>query len=148
MRAVVQRVREAGVVVNGRSVAAIGTGLLALLGIGKHDDITVAHWLAEKLVHLRIFEDDAGKFAHSILDVGGAVLLVSQFTLYADTRRGRRPSFSDAAPPEHAAPLCDEVAARLRACGVSVATGVFGAHMQVHLINDGPVTVCLDSTAR
>ncbi|HUI27277.1 MAG TPA: D-aminoacyl-tRNA deacylase [Candidatus Kryptonia bacterium] len=148
MRAVVQRVREAGVTVDGRRLAAIGAGLMVLLGIGHDDDAAAAIWMADKLAHLRIFENAERKFDRSVRDVGGSVLLVSQFTLYADTRKGRRPSFSDAARPEQAAPLCNEVATLLRTRGVAVATGEFGARMQVDLINDGPVTVWLDSAAR
>jgi D-tyrosyl-tRNA(Tyr) deacylase len=145
MRAVVQRVREASVCVAGRPVAAIGEGLLALIGVGTGDQVSDAEWLADKLVHLRIFENDLGKFDRSVRDTGGAVLLVSQFTLCADVCKGRRPSFSDAARPEVAAPLCAAIADRVRAHAVPVATGEFGAHMQVALINDGPVTIWLDS---
>lgn len=145
MRAVVQRVREASVTIDGNAVATIGKGLMVLLGVGHSDDEVAASWMADKLTHLRIFENDAGKFDRSILEIGGSVLLVSQFTLYADTRKGRRPSFSDAARREHAAPLCEAVAEQLRRRNVPVATGRFGAHMQVSLINDGPVTVWLDS---
>jgi D-tyrosyl-tRNA(Tyr) deacylase len=145
MRAIVQRVREASVTVEGRRIAAIGVGLMVLLGAGHADSTSDAEWLADKLVHLRIFDNDDGKFDRSVLEIGGGVLLVSQFTLYADTRKGRRPSFTDAARPEQAAPLCESVAARLRHHGLPVATGQFGAHMQVALVNDGPVTLWLDS---
>jgi D-tyrosyl-tRNA(Tyr) deacylase len=145
MRAIVQRVREASVTVEGRRIAAIGVGLMVLLGAGHADSTGDAEWLADKLVHLRIFDNDDGKFDRSVLEIGGGVLLVSQFTLYADTRKGRRPSFTDAARPEQAAPLCESVAARLRHHGLPVATGQFGAHMQVALVNDGPVTLWLDS---
>jgi len=147
MRAIVQRVREASVTVEGQRVAAIGVGLMVLLGAGHADSTSDAEWLADKLVHLRIFDNDEGKFDRSVLEIGGGVLLVSQFTLYADTRKGRRPSFTDAARPEQAAPLCEAVAARLRRHGLPVATGQFGAHMQVALVNDGPVTLWLDSQA-
>jgi len=147
MRAIVQRVREASVTVEGQRIAAIGVGLMVLLGAGRADSAIDAEWLAEKLVHLRIFDNDDGKFDRSVLDIGGSVLLVSQFTLYADTRKGRRPSFTDAAHPEQAAPLCDAVAASLRRHGLPVATGQFGAHMLVALVNDGPVTLWLDSQA-
>ncbi|MBI4515775.1 MAG: D-tyrosyl-tRNA(Tyr) deacylase [Deltaproteobacteria bacterium] len=148
MRAVVQRVREAAVAVAGRQVAAIGPGLLVLVGVGTGDEPADATWLADKLAHLRIFENTEGKFDRSVNDVGGAILLVSQFTLYGDTRKGRRPSFSAAAHPEQAAPLCEAVAEQLRRQGVPVAVGQFGAHMQVALVNDGPVTLWLDSEAR
>lgn len=147
MRAIVQRVREASVTVEGRRIAAIGVGLMVLLGAGRADSAIDAEWLAEKLVHLRIFDNDDGKFDRSVLDIGGSVLLVSQFTLYADTRKGRRPSFTDAAHPEQAAPLCDAVAASLRRHGLPVVTGQFGARMLVALVNDGPVTLWLDSHA-
>lgn len=145
MRAVIQRVSEASVTVDDVVVGKIGPGLLVLLGVGAGDDMAIAELLAEKIANLRIFSDAAGRFNHSLLDVGGAVLVVSQFTLYADTRRGRRPSFSDAAPPEVAAPLIDMFAAALRRLSVEVATGSFGAHMHVALVNDGPVTILLDT---
>ena len=119
---------------------------MMLLGVGPADTQADADRLAEKAVNLRIFSDDAGKFNRSLLDVGGGALVVSQFTLYADARKGRRPSFSDAAPPDIAKPLCDYFAQRLRDAGVkAVATGVFGAHMHVEIHNDGPVTIWLDS---
>ena len=145
MRAVIQRVSEASVSVAGEVVGQIGTGLLVLLGVGRDDSSAEAELLAEKTAHLRIFPDDAGRFNRSILDIGGAALVVSQFTLYADTRRGRRPSFTQAAPPEVAAPLVTTFAAALRTYGLEVATGSFGAHMRVALVNDGPVTILLDS---
>jgi D-aminoacyl-tRNA deacylase len=148
MRAVVQRVREASVAVNRRPVARIGAGLLVLVGVGHGDDLAAVAWLAEKIAHLRIFENAEGKVDRSVLDEGGAVLLVSQFTLYADTSKGRRPSFTDAAHPQQAAPLCEDLALKLRAYGVPVATGEFGAHMEVALVNDGPVTLWLDSATR
>jgi D-tyrosyl-tRNA(Tyr) deacylase len=147
MRAVIQRVSEASVTVEGDVVGRIGLGLLVLLGVGAGDGPAEAALMAEKIANLRIFPDDAGRFNRSALDVGGAALVVSQFTLYADTRRGRRPSFSNAAPPEIAAPLVDAFAAAMRERGMVVATGVFGAHMHVALLNDGPVTIMLDSDA-
>ncbi|MEP7187730.1 MAG: D-aminoacyl-tRNA deacylase [Roseiflexaceae bacterium] len=146
MRTVIQRVTEASVTVDNQVVGQIGSGLLVLLGIGVGDQLHEATLLAEKIANMRIFADDDGRFNRSVLDVGGAVLVVSQFTLYADTRRGRRPSFTAAAPPELAAPLVDAFVAALRARGIAVATGVFGAHMHVALLNDGPVTIMLDST--
>ena len=146
MRAVIQRVTEASVTVNSQVVGQIGGGLLVLLGIGVGDQLAEATLLAEKIANMRIFADDDGRFNRSALEVGGAALVVSQFTLYADTRRGRRPSFAAAAPPELAAPLVDAFVAALRERGMTVATGVFGAHMHVALLNDGPVTIVLDST--
>ncbi|WP_322822942.1 D-aminoacyl-tRNA deacylase [Chloroflexus sp.] len=146
MRAVIQRVREASVTVAGEAVGAIGNGLLILLGVCHTDTAEDVELLAEKIAQLRIFSDHEGKFNLSLLDVGGAVLVVSQFTLYADTRKGRRPSFTAAARPEMAAPLVDAFVAALRARHIPVATGVFGAMMQVALINDGPVTLVIDST--
>ncbi len=145
MRAVIQRVSEASVTVDGAVVGAIGHGLLILLGVNQTDTLDDVDLLAEKIAHLRIFGDHEGKFNRSLLDVGGAALVVSQFTLYADTRKGRRPSFTAAARPEIAAPLVDAFAAALRARAIPVATGVFGAMMQVALINDGPVTIVMDS---
>lgn len=145
MRAVIQRVSEASVTVAGQVVGQIGRGLLVLLGVGHADGPGEAQQLAAKIAAMRIFPDADGRFNRSVLDVGGAVLVVSQFTLYADTRRGRRPGFSDAAPPELAAPLVDTFADALRAQGLAVALGRFGAHMQVALVNDGPVTIMLDT---
>ena len=145
MRAVVQRVSEASVTVDGRTVGAIGRGFLVLLGVTHVDGEAEAVWLARKIAGLRIFEDEAGKFNRSLADVDGAVLVVSQFTLYGDTRKGRRPSFTEAARPEHAEPLCDLFVDLLRAEGVAVETGIFGAMMAVHLVNDGPVTLLLDT---
>jgi D-tyrosyl-tRNA(Tyr) deacylase len=145
MRAVVQRVSQASVKVGDEVVGAIGQGLLILLGIGVGDSEAEARLLAEKTANLRIFADEEGRFNRSLLDIGGEALVVSQFTLYADTRRGRRPSFSDAAPPEIAAPLVDVFAGELRRLGVAVSTGRFGAMMRVALVNDGPVTILLDS---
>ena len=147
MRAVVQRVSAASVTVDGVVVGQIARGLLILLGVGQGDTRAEAVLLAEKIANLRIFADDAGRFNRSALDIGGAALVVSQFTLYADTRRGRRPSFTDAALPDVAAPLVEMFAAELRACGLAVEQGVFGAHMDVMLHNDGPVTIVLDSAA-
>jgi len=145
MRACIQRVSEARVTVAGEVTGSIGRGLLVLLGVGIHDGATEVEWLAEKLVHLRIFEDDAGKMNRSLVEAGGAMLVVSQFTLFGDARKGRRPSFTDAAPPEHAERLYNEFVARVRKLGVDVETGVFRAHMDVALVNDGPVTLWLDT---
>ncbi len=145
MRAVLQRVSQASVTVGDEVVGAIGQGLLILLGVGIGDSQAEARLLAEKTANLRIFADEEGRFNRSLLDTGGEALVVSQFTLYADTRRGRRPSFSDAAPPEIAAPLVDIFADELRRLGVAVSTGRFGAMMRVALVNDGPVTILLDS---
>ncbi|NLV73147.1 MAG: D-tyrosyl-tRNA(Tyr) deacylase [Chloroflexi bacterium] len=146
MRALIQRVSQASVSVDGRQLGTIGAGLVVLLGIHSSDGTHELAWMAEKIVNLRIFSDDEGRFNRSLLDVGGEVLLISQFTLYGDARRGRRPSFSDAAAPELAAPLVDQMAIALRQAGVvKVACGQFGAHMQVALVNDGPVTLMLDS---
>lgn len=145
MRAILQRVSTASVTVDTQVVGAIGPGLLVLLGVTTGDSESDARLLAEKTVQMRIFADDEGRFNRSLLDSQGAVLVVSQFTLYADLRRGRRPSFAAAAPPDIAAPLVEHYVVALRASGVTVATGVFGAMMQVALINDGPVTLILDS---
>jgi D-tyrosyl-tRNA(Tyr) deacylase len=145
MRAVIQRVRAASVTVAGHIVGAIDQGLLVLLGVGSTDTIDDAAVLATKTADLRIFADAAGKFNHSVQDVGGAVLVVSQFTLYADTRKGRRPSFTDAAPPSIAEPLVVAYAEALQARQIAVAMGQFGAMMQVQLTNDGPVTIILDT---
>jgi len=145
MRTVIQRVSEASVTIDDQIVGQIGLGLMILLGVGAGDGPAEALLLAAKIANLRIFPDEAGRFNRSVVDVGGAALVVSQFTLYADTRRGRRPSFSDAAPPEIAAPLVDAFATALRERGMTVATGMFGAHMRVALLNDGPVTIVLDS---
>lgn len=145
MRAVIQRVSEASVTVDGAVVGAIGRGLLILLGVSQTDTLDDVELLADKIANLRIFADQEGKFNLSLLDIGGAALVVSQFTLYADTRKGRRPSFTAAARPEIAAPLVDAFAHALRARTIPVATGVFGAMMQVALVNDGPVTIVMDS---
>ncbi len=147
MRAVVQRVSEASVEVEGREIARINRGLLVLLGVAAADGPQHADWIADKILNLRIFENDAGKFDASVLSVGGGVLVVSQFTLYADTRKGRRPSFSAAAPPEHAEPLYEHTIAAIAARGVPVGRGRFGARMAVRLTNDGPVTILLDTAA-
>ncbi len=148
MRTVIQRVREASVSVEGREVAAIGPGLLILLGVGQADTAEGARWLAGKVAALRIFEDAEGKMNRSVQEVGGAALVVSQFTLYGDARKGRRPSFTGAAPPEAAVPLLRVFVGDLRERGLPVQEGVFGAKMQVHLVNDGPVTILLDTAER
>jgi D-tyrosyl-tRNA(Tyr) deacylase len=145
MRAVVQRVREARVEVGGEVVGAIGPGMLVLLGVARGDTPADAAYLAEKTAGLRIFEDAAGKMNLALSEVGGAALVVSQFTLLGDCRKGRRPGFTEAAPPELADALYADYAAALRGRGLNVATGVFRAEMLVHLINDGPVTLLLDS---
>jgi D-aminoacyl-tRNA deacylase len=144
MRAVVQRVRRGKVTVEGRLSAVIARGVVILLGIGHSDGDTQVDYLAEKIASLRIFEDEQGKMNHSLLDVKGAALVVSQFTLYADTRKGRRPSFTDAALPDIASPLVDRFADRLAALGVPTQKGEFGAHMLVEIENDGPVTLILE----
>jgi D-tyrosyl-tRNA(Tyr) deacylase len=148
VRVLLQRVSSASVTVDGVVTGAIGRGLLLLVGVGQGDGPAETQRMAEKVAALRIFNDDAGKFNRSLLDVGGAALVVSQFTLYADARKGRRPSFVDAAPPELASPLVDAFAETLRGLGVRVERGVFGAHMDVTLVNDGPVTIMLDSAER
>ena len=144
MRAVVQRVQRARVVVRGETVSAIGPGLCVLLGVAGDDSEGDAERLAAKTAHLRIFENEAGKFDLSLLDVRGEVLVVSQFTLIADTAKGNRPSFGHAAPPENAERLYDVFRDALSALEVRVETGVFGARMQLELVNDGPVTIVLD----
>jgi D-tyrosyl-tRNA(Tyr) deacylase len=145
VRAVVQRVTSASVTVDGRVAGEIGAGLLVLLGVSRTDNPESAAYLAEKIANLRIFSDEAGKMNLSLVDIGGAALVVSQFTLYGDTRGGRRPSFIQAAPPEEASRLYNEFVQSMRALGVAVETGVFQAQMQVELVNDGPVTILLDS---
>jgi D-aminoacyl-tRNA deacylase len=145
MRAVVQRVSRADVTVEGRVTGEIGAGLLILLGIGRNDVSAVAVSMAEKIAHLRIFEDDEGKMNRSLLDVNGSSLVVSQFTLYGDARGQRRPSFIAAASPDQAKKLYEEFSEALRRLGVSVATGVFHAMMSVESVNEGPVTILLDS---
>ena len=144
MRAVVQRVTRAAVRVDGETVGEIGRGLLVLVGAAAGDGPADAAALADKLAGLRIFPDDEGRMNRSVVEAGGAVLVVSQFTLCGDVRRGRRPSFTEAAPPEAAEPLVDLVAAHLREAGIPCATGRFRAHMEVDLLNDGPVTLVLD----
>jgi D-aminoacyl-tRNA deacylase len=144
MRAVVQRVSSASVRVDGEVVGASGRGLLVLVGIGHQDTFETAVRLAGKVARLRVFENDQGRFDRSLLDVGGEALVVSQFTLIADTAKGNRPSFSHAAPPEEAEPLVERFCEALRAEGVAVQSGVFGARMRVALVNDGPVTIVLD----
>ena len=145
MRAVIQRVARARVVVDARVVGEIQSGVLVLLGVGRTDHSKSAVYLAEKIANLRIFNDEAGKMNLSLLDTGGAALVVSQFTLYADTRGGRRPSYVQAAAPEAANMLYEEFVRSLRSLGVRVETGVFQSHMAVELVNDGPVTILLDS---
>ena len=145
MRAVVQRVTSAAVAVAGEEVGRIGPGLCVLVGVGHDDDPSVARGLAQRLWRLRIFEDDAGKMNRSAAELGLALLVVSQFTLYADTGRGRRPSFAAAAPPEVAELLVDTVVAELAALGAAVATGRFRADMTLTLTNDGPVTILLEA---
>jgi D-tyrosyl-tRNA(Tyr) deacylase len=145
MRACIQRVSEAHVTVDGSETGRIGRGLVVLLGVGHDDGDAEVNWLAEKIVGLRIFEDDAGKMNRSLADVGGAMLVISQFTLYGDCRRGRRPSFTDAAPPELAERLYESFVAAVRGAGIEVATGQFREHMMVSLVNDGPVTLWIDT---
>jgi D-tyrosyl-tRNA(Tyr) deacylase len=145
VRAVVQRVTEASVAVDGAVVGSIGRGLCVLLGIGQADTEREADALCRKVVGLRVFEDEAGRFARSLEEVSGALLVVSQFTLYGDCRKGRRPSFTEAAPPERAEPLYERFVARARGATVPVATGRFGARMALALVNDGPVTLLLDT---
>lgn len=145
MKAVIQRVTRASVEVDGRIVGRIGAGLLVLLGVAKGDEERDLLYLVEKLHTLRVFADDQGKMNRSLVEVGGEVLLVSQFTLLGDTTKGRRPGFDRAAAPDEARTWYEQAVTRLRAVGVKVETGVFGAHMQVELLNDGPVTFLLDS---
>ena len=145
MRAVCQRVTGAGVRVSGSTVGEIGPGICVLLGVARDDGEAQAGRLAGKIAQLRIFEDEEGRFARSIVDTGGAALVVSQFTLLADTSKGNRPSFSDAAPPDVAELLYERFCDELRALGVRVEQGVFGARMEVELVNDGPVTIVLDA---
>jgi D-tyrosyl-tRNA(Tyr) deacylase len=145
MRAVLQRVRRARVTVAGETIGEIGRGLLVLLGVTHSDTAEQASWLAEKIVGLRIFADDEGKMNRDVREAGGAVLVVSQFTLYGDARKGRRPSFIDASGPDHAIPLYEEFINGVKALGIPVATGQFGAMMDVELVNDGPVTLIVDS---
>ncbi|MFQ5435636.1 MAG: D-aminoacyl-tRNA deacylase [Anaerolineae bacterium] len=147
MRALLQRVGSARVTVDGRTVGQIGRGFVILLGVTHTDSEAEADWLARKIAGLRLFEDDQGKMNLGLADVGGAALVVSQFTLYGDARKGRRPSFTHAARPEQAKPLVDYFVDRLRQQGLTVATGVFGAMMQVELVNDGPVTLMIEREA-
>ena len=144
MRALVQRVSSGRVTVNGDLVAHIERGVVILLGIGPQDGEEQARFLVEKIAHLRIFEDEQGKMNRSLLDINGQAIVVSQFTLYADTRKGRRPSFTDAAPPEMAEPLVERFANFLQDSGVPTQMGEFGAHMLVEIANDGPVTIWLE----
>ena len=145
MRLVLQRVSRGSVRVDGQIIAKIGTGLVILLGIGPNDTEQQARFLAEKIAHLRIFEDNQGKMNLSLLDVKGEAIVVSQFTLYADTRKGRRPSFTNAGLPEIAQPLVDFFTRQLTSMGVPAQTGEFGAHMLVEIINDGPVTIWMEN---
>ena len=144
MRVVLQRVQHGRVTVGGRTVAEIGPGLVILLGIGPDDSDEQAQYLADKIANLRIFEDQGGKMNQSLLDVGGEAIVVSQFTLYADTRKGRRPSFTDAAPAEIAQPLVERFVELLNSKGVATQSGEFGAHMLVEIANDGPVTIWME----
>ena len=146
MRALLQRVTHASVTVEGHIIGEIGLGLLILLGVGQDDGEAQVKALADKIVNLRIFGDDEGKMNRSLLDMGGEALVVSQFTLYADTRRGRRPSFTNAAPPAIAEMLVERFKGTLAAYGIKVEAGIFGAHMKVELLNDGPVTIWMDSS--
>ncbi len=148
MRAVLQRVHSARVLVGGEVAGAIDRGVLTYVGVAEGDTSAEAEWLADRIAGLRIFPSEDRPIDRSLLDAGGAALVVSQFTLLADTRRGRRPSFTAAAPPEVAEPLVDAVVEALRASGIEVATGRFGAMMQVESTNDGPVTIILDSADR
>ncbi|TKB63316.1 MAG: D-tyrosyl-tRNA(Tyr) deacylase [Nitrospira sp.] len=147
MRAVLQRVTSASVEVDGKIVGRIQQGMMLLLGVAKSDDASDVTYLGDKIRTLRIFADEQGKMNRSLTEVGGGVLLVSQFTLLGRTTNGRRPSFDGAAPPDLAKRLYEQVAADLRTCGTQVETGVFAAHMQVALVNDGPVTFVVDSRA-
>ncbi len=145
MRIVLQRVSWAAVAINGVTVASIGQGLLVLVGVARTDTAEEARRLAKKCVEMRIFSDDAGRFNRSLLDIAGEALVVSQFTLLAQTRRGRRPNFSGAAAPETAEPLIEAFVAEIRDSGILVQTGRFGAKMAVELVNDGPVTIAIDT---
>ena len=146
MRAVVQRVSSASVRVDGSQVGAVDGGLLVLVGVAEHDTEQEAVWMARKISRLRIFRDDDGRMNRSVVDIGGSVLVVSQFTLYGDAAKGNRPSFAGAASGDHASALYEHVADELRTMGVPVETGVFGAMMDVELVNDGPVTILLERT--
>ncbi len=144
MRTLIQRVSDASVTVDGRVTGSIDQGYVILVGVTHDDSKEKAEWLANKIVGLRLFEDDAGKMNLSIADIGGSVLLISQFTLYANASKGRRPSFTGAAPPDHAQPLVSLLADEIEAKGIHVETGIFGAMMSVEIINDGPVTLMLE----
>lgn len=148
MRAVIQRVSSASVSIDGEAVSRIETGLVVLVAVGRDDADADADYIVEKTVHLRVFPDAEGRFDRSVEDVGGSLLVVSQFTLYGDVRRGRRPSFTEAAPPDEAVARFADVVERFRATGVPVETGQFQAMMDVALVNDGPVTLMLDSADR
>lgn len=148
MRALVQRVSCASVTVQGEAVGEIGAGFVVLVGVSRDDVEADADYIVNKVAHLRVFADEQGKFNRSAMDVGAELLLISQFTLHADTRKGRRPSFVDAAPPTLAEPLFDRTVAKFRESGLHVATGIFQAHMMVSLTNDGPVTIMIDSADR
>ncbi len=145
MRAVIQRVKKAKVIIRGEQVGAIDEGLLVLLGVSSEDTQDDCRYMADKILNLRIFEDDSGKMNRSVKDMGGEILVVSQFTLYGDCRKGRRPSFVSAASPDKATELYEKVIEILRKSGLKISTGVFGEMMEVHLINNGPVTLLLDS---
>ena len=146
MRAVVQRVQRASVVVDGHTVGSIGRGLLVLIGVGRHDANSDVSYMADKIRHLRLFADSGGKMNRSVAEIGGSVLVVSQFTLFGDCRRGRRPFYGEAAPPDEARLRYDAVIERLQRSGLDVQTGEFQAMMDVDVVNDGPVTVLLDSS--
>jgi D-tyrosyl-tRNA(Tyr) deacylase len=144
MRVVLQRVKRGSVIIKGRKVAEIGSGLILLLGIAPQDSEEQAHYLVNKIANLRIFEDEAGKMNRSVLEVGGEAIVISQFTLFADTRKGRRPAYIGAAPPKIASPLVDRFAELLSIEGVPTQKGEFGAMMEVEIINDGPVTIWIE----
>jgi D-tyrosyl-tRNA(Tyr) deacylase len=148
MRAVVQRVASAGVDVAGEAVARIGPGLLALVAVGREDSAKDAEDLAHKIIHLRIFEDADERMNRDLVETGGSLCVVSQFTLFGDVRKGRRPFFGEAADPEHAAPLIEHLAKTAREAGINTETGRFQARMDVHLVNQGPVTILLDTQKR
>jgi D-aminoacyl-tRNA deacylase len=145
MKSIIQRVSQSSVRVGDETIGAIGKGVMVLLGVAQNDSEQGAEWLAEKIVNLRIFEDDNGKMNRSLLDIGGSALVVSQFTLYGDCRKGRRPSFVQAAAPEKAEALYDYFIEKVKRLGVEVATGRFRAMMQVSLVNDGPVTLIIET---
>jgi len=144
VRVVLQRVSQASVTIDGEVVGEIGRGFLVLVGFTRSDDPAAIDWMADKIIGLRLFPDDHGKMSRSLSEAGGALLVVSQFTLYGDARKGRRPSFVDAAPPEHAIPCYERFVEALRSRGATVETGTFGAMMEVALVNDGPVTLMLE----